>query len=98
MNKVMLNGEYMSIETAETISLLKRENKQLKEEIKHLKELYDDSFNSFEILFKRVNKAIDYIENKWKKSSYYVDVDNCLQFMTINEFDYEDLIEILKGE
>ena len=46
----------------------------------------------------RINKAIKYIENKWKKDSYYEDIDNCLKFCNFNEFDKEDLLEILKGD
>lgn len=97
MNKVMLNGEYLSMETANELVLLRNENKRLREEYKHLSEIYDDSYKSFEKLFKRVNKAIEFIENKWKQKSYYEDIDNCLKFMTINEFEIEELKQILKG-
>lgn len=48
-------------------------------------------------LKKRIDKAIDYIETKWIKDSYYEDIDNCLMFMDFNEFEKEDLINILQG-
>lgn len=49
-------------------------------------------------LQQKIDKTLEHIERKWKKDSYYEDVDNCLQFMTVNEFDHEDLLKILKGE
>ena len=49
-------------------------------------------------LQERINKAIKYIKNKWKKDSYWEDIDNCLKFCDFNEFEYEDILKILKGE
>ena len=46
----------------------------------------------------RIDKAIEYINNFWKKKSYYEDIDNCMKYATINEFDKADLLNILQGE
>ena len=45
----------------------------------------------------RNEKAIEYINNFWKKKSYYEDIDNCMKYATINEFDKADLLNILQG-
>lgn len=42
----------------------------------------------------RIDKAIEYINNKWKKDKYYADIENC---MTFCEYDKEDLLNILQG-
>lgn len=62
MNKVMFKGEYMSMETAQEFALLKQENNRLKEKNRHLKELCDVAYTSFEKLLKRVNKTIDLVD------------------------------------
>ena len=49
-------------------------------------------------LERRIDKAIEYINNFWKKKSYYEDIDNCMKYATINEFDKADLLNILQGE
>ena len=46
-------------------------------------------------LLNRINKAIEYIKEYWKKHSFYESIENC---MTFCEFDKEDLLEILGGE
>lgn len=48
-----------------------------------------------ERLQKRIDKAIEYINNLWKKKSYYEDIDNCMKYLTLNEFDKADLLNIL---
>ena len=91
MNKVLFKGEYMSMQTAEELAILNKENKELKAQIEHLENLCNEHFNSFEKLFKRVNKAIEYIE------------EHSLNFNGECEIDLEveevkDLYKILKGE
>ena len=85
MNKVMLNGEYMSIETAEKISLLKRENKRLKEK-------YEFIYKYNEYIENILQKAIDYIENELLNYECIKDE----YVYTLN--DLKDILEILKGE
>ena len=46
-------------------------------------------------LEERINKAIEFIDEFWKKNSEYYSVENCLEFC---EFDKEDLLSILRGE
>ena len=48
-----------------------------------------------EVLQQRIDKAIEYINNKWKKDKYYEDIENC---MTFCEYNKEDLLNILQGE
>lgn len=90
MNKVMLNGEYLSMETANELVLLRNENKHLREEYKHLKELYDDSYKSFEKLFKRVNKAIEFIDNLLEDGEY-------VDYIEFSKEQKKELKQILKG-
>ena len=45
-----------------------------------------------------IKEVREYIETKWKKDSYFEDIDNCLQFCRFNEFEKEDLLEILEKE
>lgn len=99
MKKVMLNGEYLSMETANELVLLRNENKRLREEYKHLSEIYDDSCKSFEKLFKRVNKALDYIDNMPYLQAIdeeFEDLDGETYF-TYKEWDDTELKQILKG-
>ena len=90
MNKVMLNGEYLSMETANELVLLRNENKRLREENKHLGEIYDDSCKSFEKLFKRVNKAIEFIDNLLEDGEY-------VDYIEFTKEQKEKLKQILKG-
>lgn len=46
----------------------------------------------------RIDKAIDYINKFWKEKSYYESIENCLKFADMNEFEYNDLLNILQGE
>lgn len=46
----------------------------------------------------RLLKAIKYIETKWNNDSYFDDIDNCLKFLEISEYDKEDLLSILNGD
>lgn len=45
----------------------------------------------------RCEKAIEYINKFWKEKSYYESVENCLKFATMNEFEKEDLSNILQN-
>ena len=90
MKKVMLNGEYLSMETANELVLLRNENKRLKEEYKHLSEIYDDSCKSFKKLFKRVNKAIEFIDNLLENGEY-------VDYIEFTKEKKEELKQILKG-
>lgn len=68
------------------------------DKIEELRALYFSEREVKEDYKSKVNKAIKYIETKWKEDSYYNDIDNCLKFMELNEFDKNDLLKILKGE
>ena len=79
------------------------------EEIKKLKEEYimlqnasdeveEEKDREIERLNNIINKAIEYIETKWEKNSYYEDIDNCMKFLEINEYDKADLLNILRGD
>lgn len=39
MNQVMLNGEYLSMETANELALLRKQNKEQKEKLSAIKEI-----------------------------------------------------------
>lgn len=70
---------------------LYKKNKELEKENKHLKEIYDDSYKSFQKLFKRVNKAIGFI----KENANYSGISFC------SDLRYDEcleLLKILKGE
>ena len=99
MKKVMLNGEYLSMETANELVLLRNENKRLREEYKHLSEIYDDSCKSFEKLFKRVNKAIEFIDNNnlYEEIIDYDYEENPYTSSVSDEKQKEELKQILKG-
>lgn len=66
------------------IQQLKYKNEMLREEIASV---YEDI----------IDKAIEYIEEKWNNDSYFDDIDNCLKFLDISEYDKEELLDILKG-
>ena len=57
-----------------------------------------ETYIKYKELRERIDKALEYIETKWKKDSYYEDIENCLQFCNFSEFDKEDLLDILRGE
>ena len=70
------------------IANLQEENKKL------------DSQNTINILYwkkleQRIDKAIEYINNKWKKDKYYEDIENCMTFCL---YDKDNLLNILQGE
>lgn len=77
----------------------------LRNYITKLQELCDKYEEEHNTTFKEWQKdiqankeAIEYINNFWKEKSYYESVENCLKFATMNEFEKEDLIDILQGE
>lgn len=79
MNKVLFKGEYMSMQTAEELAILNKENKELKAQIEHLENLCNEHFNSFEKLFKRVNKAIEYCRLNKEFTPRLTDVEDILK-------------------
>ena len=60
-------------------------------------EIISDYIKEIKELKERIDKAIEYINKVWKKKSYYEDIENCLMFCDINEFEKEDLLNILQG-
>ena len=45
----------------------------------------------------KLDKAVEFIEKIWKEKSFYENVENCLKFCEINEFEKEDLLNILQN-
>ena len=77
--------------TKDKIKQLQEENEKL------LVELNKNMIERNNYLSKN-EKAIEYINKFWKKKSYYEDVDNCMKYATMNEWDKSDLLNILQGE
>lgn len=74
----------------ETIIRLTKENERLKE---WKKDLLNENIELENIR----KEAIEYINNFWREKSYYESVENCLKFATMNEFEKEDLLNILQN-
>lgn len=86
-----------SSQIKQAIDLLVNENEILQEEIKRLKEEYmilqNASDKVEEELQKRIDKAIEYIENKNK----YLDRENYYQVFEYRDIYLIPLLDILKG-
>ena len=74
------------------------EVKPLLDYITNLQESEAYYYGQYKDYKSRNEKAIEYINKFWKKKSYYEDVDNCMKYATMNEWDKSDLLNILKGD
>ncbi len=91
-------------QSQEIMAELTEENERLKDNRDWWKDRffgqqeYDDSHRITAIEYKkRIDKTIEYINNFWKQKSYYESIENCLKFADMNEFEYNDLLDILQN-
>lgn len=87
---------------------IKEMDKRLDEREQEIERLNKEKDSWKRVATKNFNEAEDYkaiikevrelIKNKWKKDSYWEDVDNCLKYCIFSEFEKEDILEILDKE
>lgn len=81
-----------------TIKDLQKENEELKKLCDKYEEEHNTTFKEWQKDIQANKEAIEYINKFWKEKSYYESVENCLKFATMNEFEKEDLLNILEGK
>ena len=81
-----------------TTSNQNEREKALLDYITNLQEKLDFMIDKNDEKQERIDKVIEYINKFWEKKSYYEDVDNCMKYVTMNEWDKSDLLNILQGE